>query len=129
MSDFRYPPTDEMFFCQNAGAPDAGTGMAKSSIIEKISLAQAREAAKDGKRENVGIVKIETVKSEKPVMNPNGASSPRLGRREFMTRVFPGAINYRGEFVFASEGQGKEVPSGVVRLNPSPPYNTTGEVS
>ncbi|KAI9875821.1 MAG: hypothetical protein M1823_007392, partial [Watsoniomyces obsoletus] len=36
-----YPPTDEVFFVQNAGAKAAGTGLNKSNLIFKISLSQA----------------------------------------------------------------------------------------
>jgi gluconolactonase len=38
-----HPERDEVFFVQNAGAPAAGTGLNKSSIIQKISLADAEK--------------------------------------------------------------------------------------
>lgn len=60
--------TDEVFFVQNAGAKDAGTGIAKSAIIEKISLAQAAAASND----SAGTVDVTTVNPTKVVPNPNG---------------------------------------------------------
>ena len=66
--------TDEVFFAQNAGPPEAGTGLKKSSIIEKISLAEA--AAVANKTDAVGLVTVHNVTSaELPkVINPNGES-------------------------------------------------------
>lgn len=64
---------DEVFFVQNAGAKDAGTGLKKSAIIEKISLAQA--AAVSDKTDAVGLVNITTVPSSPTVLNPNGKPS------------------------------------------------------
>ena len=66
----RHKETDEVFFVQNAGARDAGTGLNKSAIIEKISLAQA--AAVSHKTDAVGLVNITTVPSSPMVLNPNG---------------------------------------------------------
>lgn len=73
--------TDEMFFVQNAGAPDAGTGLAKSSIIQKISLADAAAAVTAAAaRKKAGIfarntlVPVTTVASSPQVINPNGHS-------------------------------------------------------
>lgn len=59
-----------MFFVQNAGPPEAGTGLNKSSIVEKISLAQA--AAVSNKTDAVGLVDVENVTSSTMVINPNG---------------------------------------------------------
>ena len=59
-----------MFFVQNAGAPAAGTGLNKSSIILKIDLAEA--AAVSNQRNASGSVKVHTVDSNPIVMNPNG---------------------------------------------------------
>ncbi|CEI62400.1 unnamed protein product [Fusarium venenatum] len=101
-----YPPTDEVFFVQNAGAPAAGTGLNKSSIIQKISLKDAEALRKGtlGKDE----VKVTVVDTANPqVINPNGG------------------IYYKGEIIFAGEGQGDEVPSALYRMNPLPPYNTS----
>lgn len=67
----RYPPTDEVFFVQNAGAPAAGTGLNKSAIVEKISLADAAAVA-NGTSENVTVT---TVNSNPQVINPNGTTS------------------------------------------------------
>ena len=109
----RYPPTDEVFFAQNAGAKDAGTGANKSAIVQKISLAQAAEAVRraNGAQNATGIVQVQTINSNHPIVNPNGAT------------------NYRGEIVFAAEGQNADKPSEIIRLNPRAPYNTTGEQS
>lgn len=68
----RYPPTDEMFFCQNAGALDAGTGLHKSAILQKISLADA-EALRTGSL-GANEVTVHTVPSNPQVINPNGRS-------------------------------------------------------
>jgi gluconolactonase len=67
----RYPATDEMFFVQNAGAPAAGTGMAKSAIIQKISLSAVTPSIAS-QRNASGSVQIEVVDSNPIVMNPNG---------------------------------------------------------
>ncbi|KAJ4006032.1 hypothetical protein NW766_010858 [Fusarium irregulare] len=104
-----YPPTEEVFFVQNAGAPAAGTGLNKSSIIQKISLKEAEALRKGtlGKDE----VKVTTVDTANPqVINPNGG------------------IYYKGDIIFAGEGQGDEVPSALYRMNPLPPYNTTSKI-
>lgn len=73
----RYPPTDEVFFVQNAGAPAAGTGLNKSAIVEKISLADAAAVA-NGTSENVTVT---TVNSNPQVINPNGTTSLLLAQR------------------------------------------------
>lgn len=75
----RYPPSDEVFFVQNAGARAAGTGLEKSSIIQKISLAEAEavRTSSDQKSE----VTVTVVPSNPQVINPNGtalASRPGL---------------------------------------------------
>ncbi|KAI0406802.1 gluconolactonase [Xylaria palmicola] len=100
-----YPPTNEVFFVQNAGAPAAGTGLNKSAIIQKISLAEAD--AVTTKRNATGQVKVHVVNSNPMVLNPNGG------------------INYRGQLLFAAEGQGAERASDLVLMNPREPYNTT----
>ncbi|KAL1413435.1 hypothetical protein Q8F55_001202 [Vanrija albida] len=100
-----YPPTDEVFFVQNAGARAAGTGLAKSAIIQKIDLAQA-DAAKH-KANATGEVDVRVVPSQPQVINPNGGT------------------NWRGQIVFAGEGQGADVPSALYAMNPVAPYNTT----
>ncbi|KAK1969555.1 D-lactonohydrolase [Colletotrichum sublineola] len=100
-----YPPTEEVFFVQNAGPIAAGTGLNKSSIIQKISLADA-EALRTG---SLGAreVKVVTVPSNPQVINPNGGT------------------NYQGQIIFAGEGQGGRVPSALYLMNPLEPYNTT----
>ncbi|KAF9765799.1 hypothetical protein IL306_001853 [Fusarium sp. DS 682] len=99
------PPTEEVFFVQNAGDPDAGTGLAKSSVIQKISLAEA-EALKNGSHTE-SQVKITIVDSNPQVINPNGGT------------------NYKGRIIFAGEGQGETIPSALYLMNPEEPYNTT----
>ncbi|CAG8932842.1 unnamed protein product [Penicillium salamii] len=101
----RVKESDEVFFVQNAGAKNAGTGLKKSAIIEKISLAQA--AAVSDKTDAVGLVNITTVPSSPVVLNPNGAT------------------NYRGQLIFTSEGQGDDKPPGLSVVNPNSPYNST----
>jgi gluconolactonase len=74
-SDFydRSKETDEVFFVQNAGARNASTGLKKSAIIEKISLADA--AAVSNKSDAAGLVNVTTVPSSPMVINPNGKLS------------------------------------------------------
>lgn len=69
----RHPATNEVFFVQNAGAPAAGTGLNKSSIIEKISVAEA-DAVKNS-RNATGKVTVTVVPSTPEVSNPNGMLS------------------------------------------------------
>ncbi|KAH0439234.1 evolved d-pantonohydrolase [Colletotrichum camelliae] len=100
-----YPPMEEVFFVQNAGSPDAGTGLNKSSIVQKISLADA-EALRNG---TLGTeeVTVHVVPSNPQVINPNGGT------------------NYNGNIIFAGEGQGDRIPSALYLMNPLEPYNTT----
>ncbi|KAI0129442.1 D-lactonohydrolase [Xylariales sp. AK1849] len=100
-----YPPTDEVFFAQNAGAPASGTGLNKSSVIQKISLTQA-DAVKNS-RNATGNVTVTVVPSKPQVINPNGGT------------------NYEGNIIFTAEGQGDDVPSALFLMNPLEPYNTT----
>lgn len=37
-----------------------------------------------------------------------------------------GATNYKGNIVYMAEGQGSNIPSALVVMNPLEPYNTTG---
>ncbi|KAJ5514964.1 SMP-30/Gluconolaconase/LRE-like region [Penicillium fimorum] len=97
--------TDEVFFVQNAGAKNASTGLEKSSIIEKISLADA--AAVSHKSDAAGLVAVTTVPSAPMVLNPNGAT------------------NYRGQIIFTGEGQGDNEPPALWVMNPKSPFNTT----
>ncbi|KAI0598266.1 D-lactonohydrolase [Biscogniauxia sp. FL1348] len=100
-----YPPTDEMFFVQNAGAAAAGTGLNKSAIILKIALSEA--AAVSSQRNATGLVNVQTVDASPLVANPNGGT------------------NYRGQILFAAEGQGDSITSELILMNPREPYNTT----
>lgn len=68
----RSPPADEVFFVQNAGAPAAGTGLNKSSIIQKISLAEAEQVRK-GTLAAAPVTVVDTANPQ--VINPNGVSS------------------------------------------------------
>ncbi|KAI1657946.1 calcium-dependent phosphotriesterase [Daldinia decipiens] len=99
-----YPPTDEMFFVQNAGAAAAGTGLNKSNIILKIALSEA--ATVSNIRNATGSVNVQTV-DVPAIINSNGGT------------------NYKGEIVFAAEGQGDDATSQLVVMNPREPYNTT----
>jgi len=65
-----YMPTDEAFFVQNAGNPDAGTGLAKSAAIYKISLKEA-DAVKS-QLNATGKVTVTLVPSKPEIPNPNG---------------------------------------------------------
>ncbi|KAJ3495811.1 hypothetical protein NLG97_g3129 [Lecanicillium saksenae] len=98
------PPTNEVFFAQNAGARDAGTGLNKSSIVQRISVAEALEIASGNK---TGHVQVHTVKSDPPVINPNGAT------------------NYKGNMLFAGEGMGNKTAPALYVVNPRSPYNST----
>ncbi|KAJ5860288.1 SMP-30/Gluconolaconase/LRE-like region [Penicillium soppii] len=100
--------TDEVFFVQNAGAKNASTGLKKSAIIEKISLAQA--AAVSDKTDAVGLVNVTTVPSLPMVVNPNGEINPKTRNRSL---------------IFTSEGQGDDKPPGLSVVNPKKPYNST----
>lgn len=94
-----------MFFVQNAGAVAAGTGLNKSAIIQKISLAQAD--AVTSLANATGQVNVTVVPSNPTVINPNGAT------------------NYRGQIIYMAEGAGADNTSELVVMNPVEPYNTT----
>jgi gluconolactonase len=98
-----YPPTDEVFFAQNAGAKAAGTGLVKSAIIQKISLAQAEAVSSSAD----GQVNVTVVNFDPPVINPNGGT------------------NYKGNILFTGQGMGADVAPALYLANPLPPYNTT----
>ncbi|EXJ67013.1 gluconolactonase [Cladophialophora psammophila CBS 110553] len=100
-----YPPTDEIFFVQNAGATAAGTGLNKSNIIQKISLNQA--ASVSSLRNASGQVDVVTVNATPPVINSNGATQ------------------YRGQLLFTGEGQGNDTAPALYVVNPRPPYNAS----
>jgi hypothetical protein len=77
----RYPPTDEVFFVQNAGATAAGTGLNKSNIIQKISLSQVAQFSTQ--RNASGDINVTTVNANPTVVNSNGvpkmAHTTKLG--------------------------------------------------
>ena len=98
-----------MFVAQNAGSPDAETGLNKSNIIQKISL-RAAQAIADGTNTS-SEVEVVTVSPEPNVINSNGAA------------------NFRGQFVYAVEGQGADIASTLYLMNPYEPYNSTVLVS
>lgn len=102
------PETDEVYFVQNAGPIAAGTGLNKSSIIQKILLSDA-EKVRNGSLKAVPVTVVPTKNPE--IINPNGAT------------------NYKGNLIFAGEGQGDFVPSALYVMNPLPPYNTTSKSS
>ena len=66
----RVRATDEMFFAQNSGSADAGTGLNKSSVIQKISVPQA--AGYTTERNVSGKVTVTVTNSSPVVINPNG---------------------------------------------------------
>ncbi|KAI0387764.1 calcium-dependent phosphotriesterase [Hypomontagnella monticulosa] len=99
-----YPPTDEMFFVQNAGAAAAGTGLNKSNVILKIALSEAM--AVSNMRDANGSVNVQTINAP-AILNSNGAT------------------NFNGNIVFAAEGQGDNKTSQLVVMNPREPYNTS----
>lgn len=123
---FRIPATEEVFFAQNAGSLDAGTGLAKSAIIQKVSVAEALQIASGNK---TGHVKVETVTSNPPVINPNGTLLfPRLktgNESEILRTRGVGGTNYKGNILFAGEGMGNKTASALYSVNPLPPYNAT----
>ncbi|KAI1458055.1 calcium-dependent phosphotriesterase [Annulohypoxylon moriforme] len=99
-----YPPTDEVFFAQNAGAPADGTGLNKSNVVSKISLREA--AAVSTQRNATGSVTVQTLDTPE-IINSNGAT------------------NFRGQIVVTTEGQGDDKTSRLVLMNPVEPYNST----
>ncbi|KAH6630032.1 hypothetical protein B0J18DRAFT_364313 [Chaetomium sp. MPI-SDFR-AT-0129] len=101
-----YPAKDEMFFAQNAGAPAAGTGLAKSAVIHKISLSDITPEI-SSKSNATGSVKVVEVNEMPDVVNPNGGT------------------NYKGQLLFLGEGKGENIASAMYLVNPEPPYNTT----
>ncbi|KAK4660789.1 hypothetical protein QC762_122160 [Podospora pseudocomata] len=105
------PSTDEMFFCQNAGAPAAGTGMQKSAIIQKIKLSAITRAI-TSQRNASGSVQIEDVTAADgaKVMNPNGGT------------------NYKNKLLFVGQGKGENIPPAIYLMNPEPPYDTKGRL-
>ncbi|KAG5657790.1 hypothetical protein KAF25_007823 [Fusarium avenaceum] len=99
------PDTEEVFFAQNAGDPAAGTGLEKSSVVQKIALSDA-EAVKNGTHVSEE-VEVKIVDSTPQIINPNGGT------------------NYKGQIIFAGEGQGDNIPSALYLMNPRSPHNTT----
>lgn len=67
-----------MFFVQNAGAKAAGTGLEKSAITQKISLAEAAAVQAASSANNydgaAGFVNVTTVDAGVNIINPNGWS-------------------------------------------------------
>ncbi|QKX54149.1 uncharacterized protein TRUGW13939_01233 [Talaromyces rugulosus] len=100
-----YKESNEVFFVQNAGSPDAGTGLNKSSIIEKVDLEEV--AAVTNMTNAVGHVKVQTVPSSPMVVNPNGGT------------------NFRGNIIYGGEGQGDNIGPALWVMSPKAPYNTT----
>lgn len=108
-----HPGTDSVFFAQNAGAKAAGTGLAKSAILQRISLSEAEELVqkeKRGERRQGEEVHVERVDAHPTVVNPNG-----------------GILYNDNGVIFAGEGRGEDVASALYLMNPRPPYNTTGK--
>jgi gluconolactonase len=125
----RYPAKDEMFFCQNAGAKAAGTGLSTSAIIQKISLSSISPYIAN-LRNASGSIRVDTVNSTPVVINPNGGCWTRFGCCCLdcaLTSKNPGATNYKGQLLFLGEGQGDNIAPAMYLVNPEPPYNTTSE--
>lgn len=106
-----FPPTDEVFFVQNAGAKAAGTGLQKSAVVQKIALSQVSAALQglsggQGIRNVSGQVDVDVVNGTQQIVNPNGGT------------------NYKGQIAFLGEGQGPSVAPAIYTLNPYPPYET-----
>lgn len=116
-----------MFFVQNAGAPAAGTGLEKSNIIQKISLAEAEEVVAGGNAS--ATVDVVTVDASPAVINSNGSCPRQYCSETFSLTSAAGATNYRGQIVFTGEGQGNETAPALYLMNPREPYNTTGKLT
>lgn len=46
---------------------------------------------------------------------------------DFHTNKLAGGTNYKGQIIFAGEGQGDNIPSALYLMNPRSPHNTTSE--
>lgn len=46
-----------------------------------------------------------------------------------ITNSSAGGTNYKGQIIFAGEGQGDRIASALYLMNPLEPYNTTGRLS
>ncbi|KAK0612597.1 hypothetical protein B0T17DRAFT_499384 [Bombardia bombarda] len=101
-----YPATDEVFFCQNAGARAAGTGLNKSAAIMKIALADVTTEISSQRSAN-GTIRVEFVNPSPGVVNCNGGT------------------NYRNRILLVGEGQGYTVAPAIYLMHPYSPYNTT----
>jgi len=110
---------------QNAGAAAAGTGLNKSAIIEKISLAEAAEIAASGNAS--ARIDVVTVDAQPTVINPNGQFDYMMTMRSCILIRVTGGTNYRGNLVFTGEGQGDNIAPALYAVNPVSPYNSTGE--
>ncbi|KAK4224927.1 hypothetical protein QBC38DRAFT_484369 [Podospora fimiseda] len=100
-----HPETDEMFFCQSAGAAAAAAGLHKSAVVFKINL---NEITPDiiRQRNASASVKVDLVDSDIPVINPNGGT------------------NYKNKLLFLGEGQGDKIAPAVYLMEPKAPYKT-----
>ena len=74
-----------MFFVQNAGNPDAGTGVNKSAQIYKISLKEAHAVRNE--RNATGKVTITHVPATPEVPNPNGKLNSKIKKPPGMKLV------------------------------------------
>lgn len=87
--------------------------MAKSAILQRISLSEAEalvEKEKRGERGENDWVEVEKVDAHPTVVNPNG-----------------GILYNDDGVIFAGEGMGEDVASALYLMNPRAPYNTSGE--
>lgn len=116
----RYPPTDEVFFVQNAGAPAAGTGLNKSSIILKIALSEA--AAVSSQRNATGAVKLHTVDSNPQVKNPNGWYRHVQTARSRLTISLQGLPTTRAKLYSPQKGRDRMLPLNSLLVRNSARY-------
>jgi gluconolactonase len=66
-------------------------------------------------------VDVVIVDSQPQVINPNGMSS------SLVAMLTTGATNYMGKIAFMGEGQGDNIAPAIYVMEPTAPYNTTGE--
>jgi gluconolactonase len=81
-------------------------------------------------RNATGNVTVTVVPSTPEVVNPNGMipiPSCELKSNHNCLYNLAGGTNYKGQILYAAEGQGDDVPSSLVLMNPVEPYNTTSE--
>ncbi len=104
-----YKAKDEVFWAQNAGAPDAGTGLNKSAVLYKLALKDA-EAVKNT-RDARGKVNVTLVPSNPEIPNPNGM--PVLPRKILSSFVFCPAVKMTDRIERRNSIQGPASDCGI----------------